>query len=35
VALRHGGSITAAAELLGMSNVSLSEWIGRRRIPAK
>jgi pSer/pThr/pTyr-binding forkhead associated (FHA) protein len=33
VALRLAGSIAGAAAWLGMSHVSLSQWIGRRRLP--
>ncbi|MBX3158313.1 MAG: FHA domain-containing protein [Deltaproteobacteria bacterium] len=34
-ALRRGGSITRAAQLLGMSHVALTEWIARRRPPSR
>lgn len=33
VALRQRGTLVGAAELLGISHVALSRWIGRRRVP--
>ena len=33
VALRERETLVGAAELLGMSHVALSRWIGRRRVP--
>ena len=35
VALREGGSIVRAASILEMSHSSLTEWIGRRRLPSR
>jgi hypothetical protein len=35
IALREGGSIVRAASILEMSHSSLTEWIGRRRLPSR